>query len=312
MEPRAHHVIIGLFTVIAVGAALLFALWLGKSSTDREWTYYEVGFDHPISGLSEGNPVLYSGVPVGEVLSLRLDPEDPRHVRVRIRVDKSIPIRQDTHVGLVLANITGSMNVQFRGGTPSSPRIQGNLDDPPLIMADPSPFSDLLSNGTELLEKADRFLTRANDLLSDKNAQNLEALLANSREATESLLAQRENLSALLAQFNAAAVRAEQAANKVSATSDRTNTILVNKVSPVLDSMSQSLNTLQPSLERLDRLTRNNEGAMDAGLQGLGELEPTIRELRSALRNLNRFARRLEADPSGTLLGNPGFKEVQP
>lgn len=42
METRAHHVLIGLFTVLAVGGALLFALWLGKSSMDREYNYYEI------------------------------------------------------------------------------------------------------------------------------------------------------------------------------------------------------------------------------------------------------------------------------
>jgi len=31
MEPRAHHVLIGLFTVLTVGAALLFGLWLNKA-----------------------------------------------------------------------------------------------------------------------------------------------------------------------------------------------------------------------------------------------------------------------------------------
>ncbi|MGI3120314.1 hypothetical protein, partial [Pseudomonas aeruginosa] len=28
METRAHHVLIGLFSVIVIGAALLFGLWL--------------------------------------------------------------------------------------------------------------------------------------------------------------------------------------------------------------------------------------------------------------------------------------------
>ena len=34
METRAHHVLIGLFTVIVVVSALLFGLWLAKSSVD--------------------------------------------------------------------------------------------------------------------------------------------------------------------------------------------------------------------------------------------------------------------------------------
>lgn len=35
METRAHHVLIGLFSVIVIGAALLFGLWLAKSEIGR-------------------------------------------------------------------------------------------------------------------------------------------------------------------------------------------------------------------------------------------------------------------------------------
>ena len=62
METRAHHVLIGLFTVITVGAALLFGLWLGKSTIDREFSYFEVLFNEEVSGLTPGSAVEYSGI----------------------------------------------------------------------------------------------------------------------------------------------------------------------------------------------------------------------------------------------------------
>ncbi|MGB9091470.1 MAG: MCE family protein, partial [Pseudomonas farsensis] len=34
METRAHHVLIGLITVLVVAGAMLFGLWLTKSSVD--------------------------------------------------------------------------------------------------------------------------------------------------------------------------------------------------------------------------------------------------------------------------------------
>ena len=34
METRAHHVLIGLVTVLVVAGAMLFGLWLAKSSVD--------------------------------------------------------------------------------------------------------------------------------------------------------------------------------------------------------------------------------------------------------------------------------------
>lgn len=310
MEPRAHHLIIGLFTILAFAAALVFALWLGKSSADRDWAYYEIVFDHAVGGLSEGNPVLYSGVKIGDVLDLSLDPENPRHVRVLVRVDQAVPIRTDTKAGLVIANITGSMNVQFSGGSPDQPALQGNRDNPPVIIAEPSAFTSLLANGEELLAKADRLLTSTTELLSADNIENASAILQNTREATDALLARREQLIALLDQFDAAAVRAEEASIKVSRVSDNANELLQNDGQRVLQSMDQALAVITTTMSRINELTQNNEGAMDAGLQGMAELAPALRELRATLRSLNTFTRRLEQDPTGTLFGNETMKEM--
>lgn len=311
MEPKAHHVIIGLFTLVAVAAALTFALWLGKSSTDREWAYYQIGFDHPVGGLARGNPVLYSGVPVGDVLDLTLAPDNPAQVRVLVRVDQDIPMRENTRAELVLANITGSMSVQFTGGTPDSPLLTGHRDDPPLINAEPSAFSNLLNNGEAMLSSAERLMASMNRLLATENVDNVSAILDNTRQATEALLANRDELLALMEQFDTAAIRAEEAAIKVSATSDRASVVLRDEISPVLAAMSQALTTIQPTLSRIDRLTSNNEGALDVGLQGLGEITPVLREMRSTLRSLNSFTRRLEEDPLGTLRGGAQLQEFE-
>ncbi|MBN7769159.1 MCE family protein [Marinobacter daepoensis] len=311
MEPKAHHVIIGFFTLAAVGAALLFALWLGKSSTDTDWAYYQIGFDHPVGGLAKGNPVLYTGVPVGDVLDLTLAPDNPAHVRVLIRVNRDIPIRENTHATLVLANITGSMSIQFTGGTPDSPILEGNREAPPLIAADRSAFSNLLTNSEAMLGKAEQLLESASQLMSENNLANVASILENTRQASDSLLDSRGELEALLAQFDAAGIRAEEAAIKVSAAADRSREVLDERVEPMLLAMSKALNTLQPTLERLDQLSGDNELALDAGLQGLGEITPALRELRSTLRNLNSFTRRLEQDPTGTLWGGARIKEYE-
>jgi len=310
MEPKAHHLIIGLFTLIAVVAALLFALWLAKSSADREWAYYEIVFDHAVGGLAKGNPVLYSGIEVGDVLELKLDQENPGRVHVLVRVEQSVPVRKNTRAGLVLANITGSMSVQFSGGSKDSPVLKGSRDDPALIIAEPSAFNSLLTNGEVLLSKAEKLLTNANSVLSAENTENLTAILRNAREASDSLLGSRDELMAVLERMDDASKRAAAAATKVSAVSDNANALLQNEGKSVLTSMNTAMTGVQETVTRLDRLTRDNEGALDSGLQGMGELAPALRELRNTLRNLNQFTRRLEEDPTGTLWGGPTIKEV--
>lgn len=86
METRAHHVVIGLFTLIVVSAALLFCLWLTNSGSDRQFRLYDIVFNEPVSGLSQGSTVQYSGIRVGEVTQLRLDRDNPNKVWARIRV----------------------------------------------------------------------------------------------------------------------------------------------------------------------------------------------------------------------------------
>lgn len=310
MEPKAHHLIIGLFTLIAVVAALLFALWLAKSSADREWAYYEIVFDQAVGGLSKGNPVLYSGVAVGNVLELNLDQDNPSHVRVLVRVEQSVPVRKNTRAGMVLTNITGSMSVQFSGGSKDSPVLKGTRDHPALITAEPSAFNSLLTNGEVLLTKADKLLTRANKVLSEENTENLTVILRNAREASDSLLGSRDQLIALLERMDDASKRAAEAAFKVSAVSDNANALLQNEGKTVLITMNAAMTGVQKTVQRIDQLTRDNEGALDSGLQGMGELAPALRELRNTLRNLNQFTSRLEEDPTGTLWGGPTIKEV--
>ncbi|AZT83775.1 MCE family protein [Marinobacter sp. NP-4(2019)] len=310
MEPKAHHVIIGLFTVVTAAAALVFALWLGKTATDREWAWYEIGFDHPVSGLSKGNPVQYSGVEVGEVMDLTLDPDNPSHVRVLIRVDDNVKIRENTRVGLVLANITGSMSVRFRGGTSDSPIIEGSRNDPPLIMAEPSVFTSLLDNGEALLSKAERLLTNANALFSPENSENLTTILRNTRTATDGLMARRDELEDLMERMNDASVRAAEASERVTAFADNADNLLQNEGKQTLAALNSAIASIQTTATRIEQLTANNEGALDEGLQGLGELSPALRELRSTLRNLNHFTRRLEDDPTSTIWSRETIQEI--
>lgn len=118
METRAHHVLIGLFSVIVIGAALLFGLWLAKSGSEGKFNYYDIVFNEAVSGLSQGSSVQYSGIKVGDVAFLRLDPKDPRKVWARIRVVASAPIKQDTTAKLALTGITGTSIIQPAAARP--------------------------------------------------------------------------------------------------------------------------------------------------------------------------------------------------
>src|SRR5690348_15679041 len=150
METKAHHVLIGAFTLLMVAAVLLFALWLGKTSLNRQYHYYDIVFTESVTGLSKGSPVQYNGIQIGEVSQLKLDPKDPRKVLARIQVAADTPTRGAPRARLGLPGLPGVAFVQLPGGAPTSRPLMPPPDDPvPVIKSKTSALSALLAPGSD-------------------------------------------------------------------------------------------------------------------------------------------------------------------
>ncbi|MDD2605232.1 MAG: MlaD family protein [Desulfobacterales bacterium] len=312
METRAHHILIGLFTVIAVAGAMVFTLWLDKSSGDRSYAYYEVGFDRAVSGLAVGNEVLYSGIKVGDVVDLRLHPDDPRHVRARIRVFSDIPIRKDTRASLHLANITGSMSIQLHGGTLESPLLVGDSENPPLIVADPSPLSMLLADSETLARNLNRLLANAMRLLSEENIGRFGSILANLEQTTGTLADQRQKIVDALVTFNEVGTETSALLQELNLLSKNANSLVIREGRQTLDSTSEAIGALRDAAARLDGILAENQTSLSQGMRGLTEFGPAMRDLRSILGNLSRITRRLEDNPAAFFFGPDPIQEFTP
>ena len=305
MEPRAHHVLIGLFTVLMVAAGLAFALWLSNASSDQELRDYDVIFNEAVSGLSKGSVVQYSGIKVGDVISLRLDPQDPRKVRAHIRVDANTPIKQDTQARLSITGITGAALIQLHGGSPASPILESQGNQRVEIIADPSPLSRLMANGEDLVVSVTRLIDRANQLFSGDNIGRISRTLANIEQTSASVADQRDELRQALQQMSTASQEAAELMRNA-------NQLLSGQGREALDSASRLMTSLERSSNTIEQLLTDNRSALDGGMQGVAELGPTIIELRETLGSLRSFARRLEEDPAGYLLRSDTIKEFQP
>ncbi|MFW3613448.1 MlaD family protein [Billgrantia antri] len=312
METRAHHVVIGLFVVLAAVGGLLFALWLNQSTRDQAYTQYEVLFNHGVSGLSEGNAVEYSGVRVGDVVNLRLDPADPRNVLALIRVQSQVPIRQDTRARLALANITGSMSIHLQGGTPESPLLVTRGDTPPRITADQSPLSAMFSDSEELLGNVNRVLTRLEDVLSEENVASIERTLANLERTTAQFAALGDAPGRLAERMLEVSEEAARALAELRALAGRTGGLVQGQAEEVLGNARQITGSLARAAQSLESLLEDNQGALESGLRGVQGLGPATLELRNTLSSLNRLVRRLEENPRDFLLGRDRIEEFTP
>ncbi|MCY1280096.1 virulence factor Mce family protein [compost metagenome] len=312
METRAHHVLIGLFTVLLSAAALLFGLWLAKSSNDQAYKLYDVIFTEAVTGLSEGATVQYSGIRVGDVLTLRLDPKDPRKVRARIRVFQDTPVRQDTRAKMTLTGVTGIAIIQLSSGSPSSPPLEGEEGEIPVIPTIPSPLSALLASGGDIVFNINTLVENATRVLSPENVDRFSRTLDHIDRATGVVAEQRDDIRRTVQELARASQQASETLANASKLLASTNQLVSSQGPEIMREAQRTLASLQSSSEKIDRLLGDNYDALNGGLGGFNEIGPAVRELRETLQSLRGVTRRLEENPANYLLGRERTKEFQP
>ena len=307
METRAHHVLIGLFTVLVVAGALLFGLWLAKSSVDTEFKDYEVVFNEAVSGLSKGSAVQYSGIKVGDVVTLRLDPNDPRRVLARIRLGGDTPIKEDTQAKLALTGVTGTSIIQLSGGTPQAPALTSvDSREAPVIQTAPSALQNITDTANRIVERLDQ-------VLSDKNVASITATLENLESMSNSLASREDGLESLIVSARDAAQNLDKTLTTTNGTIERLDKNLVQELPGILDKLETTLGKLDSAAGNADAILGENRAAINSfANDGLGQLGPTLTELRGLVRDLRRVSDRLEGNPARYLLGRDAPKEFDP
>lgn len=312
METRAHHVLIGLFTLLTAAAALLFALWMSQVAGQHDYQPYRILFERSVSGLSVGSTVQYNGIEVGDVTELTLDPTDPRQVVVRIRVEEDTPIKTDTRAKLAFASITGSMSVQLHGGTPESPRlIDQTDDDAPFIQSDPSPIATLFEEGEEMIDSINSILQNVNELFDD-NREQAGNILTNVAQITQMIAAQQDALDENMALFADVSREATITLESINALSQEATQLLRQDGQQVMQSAADASHDVARAAQRWEQLIDQNAGAVESTLQGTRDIAPALSALRSTLNTLDRITRQLEESPRDFLLGRDQVEEFRP
>src|SRR3712207_220325 len=173
METRSNHILVGGVVLGLVVAVLAFIIWLSQAAGD-DTKEYDIFFRQAVDGLNRGSAVTFSGVPVGQVASINLEPRTPEFVRVRIAVRTDTPILQGTTATIQSVGFTGVSQIQLDGAARGAPPItQPGPYGVPIIPAKPGGLAGLLSSAPQLLERVTTLTERLTELLSDRNQASI-------------------------------------------------------------------------------------------------------------------------------------------
>jgi phospholipid/cholesterol/gamma-HCH transport system substrate-binding protein len=181
MEVKANYVLIGLATIAGLVGTLVFTVWLASVQLDRQFRLYDIFFDS-VAGLGQSSSVRYSGLLVGQVVSLELVPGCPL-IRVRVEVGDDTPVDETTIAELSLQGVTGTSYVQL---TPVE-GIAGALQEIPetcdsdhtVIPSRSSPLQDLVVEGPSLVEDARELIADLQSFAGQENQEFVSTLLEN-------------------------------------------------------------------------------------------------------------------------------------
>jgi phospholipid/cholesterol/gamma-HCH transport system substrate-binding protein len=200
METRANYTLIGLFTLVVIAGVFGFIYWFQGPGGGVDRGYYRIAFDGSVNGLRTGSAVMFNGIRVGEVTALALDPKKSQQVLVTVAVEKSVPIYNDTDIGLEFQGLTGIASLSLKGGSGTAV-APGTKAKPPLLAAAAGSAVDVTQSARDVMRRLDKLIAENQAALhaAIENIDKFSAALANSTDKIDSTLANVDKFSGVLA-----------------------------------------------------------------------------------------------------------------
>jgi phospholipid/cholesterol/gamma-HCH transport system substrate-binding protein len=267
METKANYVFIGAATVIGALLIMLFSMWISTGEYRRGFNEYDVVFDDPVRGLTEGGEVRFNGIKVGEVKSLRIDPDNTNRVIARIRVSTDVPVKTDSEAQLEPIGLTGVTLIQLSSGSADAELLRpGFAGPPPRIQGRGSQIDVIVARGEEVALRASEAMAAVRDLLTDENIARVTRIVQNLERVSDELADQRSVVT-----------QSGEAAREI----------------------AQLARQMQADLAELDQvISQVNDAAGVASGETLPEITLAAEEIRRAASSISRVASNLDENPS--------------
>lgn len=206
METRANYVLIGAFTILGFIGLIAFSLWFARVELDRQFAYYDVKFTS-VSGLARASDVRFAGLPVGQVVEVKLSPDNDGTILVRLEVAQNTPVRAGSVATIESQGVTGVSYVGISAGEVREPLLRDVSDLAiPQIEAGRSMLQSLSEDAPELVNEVLNVVKDLRRLISDENVSRVDNILANLDRASEGFAQSLDDFTVVAGSISAFAI----------------------------------------------------------------------------------------------------------
>jgi len=305
MVAKREQVFVGLFVIVAA-AVLIFTVFSLTGAFQPAAKTLHAKFPNA-AGLEPGATVRYEGgEKIGRVEKLQIDPSDPTVIDMVFSVKKEVPIKTDSHVTILSFSPLGDNHLEVKSGTKAAALAPSGT----LLTADPYVgFNDLTAQINKLAPQAQELMTnlnlrvkelqatitKVNDLLSDKNLENISASLS---DLHGMLNENRPQIRATLKNVNAASEKIQPLFAQLKKTMDQANDTLKHLdgvVGENREDLRASIIKLRESLTTVSDLTQRLDQTLDVNSENIDEI---LENMRHVSENLREFTDEIKTRPS--------------
>jgi phospholipid/cholesterol/gamma-HCH transport system substrate-binding protein len=313
----AQEVKVGIFVAAGLAIFALFIIALTGLGLSGGEDAYRVRFKS-VAGLENGSVVRLGGLKIGRVESVGISKEDPRMMEALIHVSKGSPIRQDSLVQVTSVGVTGSMYLSITLGTPSAPQLKSGAV---LTGQDAASFQDVINEArnaasrlnhvlegldetanqvfsdirslvnnarskvTSILNTTDRVVGRTEQILSEKNEQNIRRFLASLADAADKL---EGNIGPAAKEFQITLKRARKSLDVVDNAANSFGGLSTN-ASDFVTELKKRLTAADRLLARYERVGEGLEKVFASGEEAIRDLTKALeKELQIVRQDLQR------------------------
>ncbi|MBC7520752.1 MAG: MCE family protein [Sandarakinorhabdus sp.] len=313
METRSNYAIVGAVVVALVIAMFVGVIWLARFSKSDD-QHFDIFFKQSINGLAVGSPVAFNGVPVGKIEQIKLLPETPQFVRVRITIGSDVPVLKGTTAAVEGVGFTGVSQISLEGAMQGgAPIVEKGPYGVPVIPSRVGGFGALLANAPELLNNVSKLTERLAEVLNPANRESIAGILRNTDKATGALADRAPEIAQTITEARNTLQAATATLKRVETLSANAETLLNENGKPMIADLRQAIKAAEATLTRIDELTITAKPGLEAlTTETLPEANRLIRDLRDLTGNLGAVAAKLDTDPAGALVGGRSLPDYKP
>jgi phospholipid/cholesterol/gamma-HCH transport system substrate-binding protein len=304
MEAKREQALVGLFVLVAGGLLIVTLVLLSGALTTGDTTFH--AFFKNAGGLQPGSEVRYAGgPPIGRVRKVQVDPGNSTRMQVDFAIHPNIPVKTDSTVIITSNSPLGENFLDILAGTIPAQRAPAGYT---LQSKEPVSFSDiadkinalaptaneLLVNLNDRVVELKETLNRVNDLLNDRNRQNIAESLANVRGMLQE---DRPLVHSTLDHVNTASAKLGPLIDDFKKTSEQANVTLDHIDSMIKENrpdIRSAVKNLRASLVKANSILSQLDTTVANNSENLDEI---IDNLRRITENMTAFTETIREKP---------------